>query len=110
MADDFDPAGNRLLVVGLLKGRDPQMMLEALRADDAGRLICCTPPSPRAIAAEDTAAAARKIGISDVIAIDDVARACDRALAGAESDDAVLVTGSLYTVGAARPHLRHLLG
>jgi dihydrofolate synthase/folylpolyglutamate synthase len=55
------------------------------------------------------AAAARKIGIGDVMAIDDVAKACDVAIAGAESDDAVLVTGSLYTVGAARPHLRHLL-
>jgi dihydrofolate synthase/folylpolyglutamate synthase len=109
MADDFDPAGDRILVVGLLKGRDPQMMLEALRAEEAGRLICCTPPSPRAIPAEETAAAARKIGIADVIAIDDVTKACDRALAGAQSDDAVLVTGSLYTVGAARPHLRHLL-
>jgi dihydrofolate synthase / folylpolyglutamate synthase len=109
MAEDFDPAGDRILVVGLLKGRDPQMMLEALRADEAGRVICCTPPSPRAIPAEDTAAAGRRIGIDDVVAIDDVTRACDRAIADATSDDAILVTGSLYTVGAARPHLRHLL-
>jgi dihydrofolate synthase/folylpolyglutamate synthase len=109
MADDFDPAGDRILVVGLLKGRDPEMMLGALRADEAGQLICCTPPSPRAIPAEDVAAAARRIGIDSVIAIDDVPRACDRALSGAQRDDAILVTGSLYTVGAARPHLRHLL-
>jgi dihydrofolate synthase/folylpolyglutamate synthase len=109
MADDFDPAGDRILVVGLLKGRDPEMMLGALRADEAGQLICCTPPSPRAIPAEDVAAAARRIGIESVIAIDDVTRACDRALSGAQSDDAILVTGSLYTVGAARAHLRHLL-
>ncbi|MDQ1425071.1 MAG: dihydrofolate synthase / folylpolyglutamate synthase [Acidimicrobiaceae bacterium] len=109
MADDFDPAGQRILVVGLLKGRDPQMMLEALRAEEAGRLICCTPPSARSIPAEEVAAVARRIGIADVIAIDDVAKACDVAIAGAESDDAILVTGSLYTVGAARAHLRHLL-
>ena len=42
-------------------------------------------------------------------AVDDVARACDAALQRATADDAVLVTGSLYVVGAARPHLQRVL-
>ena len=109
MAEDFDPVGDRILVLGLLKGRDPQLMLEALRADEAARVICCTPPSPRAIPAAETAAAARRIGVGEVAAIDDVVAACNRALSGASANDAILVTGSLYTVGAARPHLRHVL-
>jgi folylpolyglutamate synthase/dihydropteroate synthase len=38
-----------------------------------------------------------------------VERGCDRALADAAAEDAVLVAGSLYVVGAARTHLRTVL-
>jgi folylpolyglutamate synthase/dihydropteroate synthase len=37
--------------------------------------------------------------------VPDVGRAVDRALSRAGEGDAVLVTGSLYVVGAARTHL-----
>jgi dihydrofolate synthase/folylpolyglutamate synthase len=109
LAEDFDPAGDRHLVVGMLRSRDPVEMLEALRADEFASVVCCTPPTPRALPAADLAAAARRLGCDRVRAVDDVARACDVALAGAGGDDAVLVTGSLYVVGAARPHLRTVL-
>jgi len=105
--DDFDPVGRRILVVGLLRGRDPADMLGALRADAAAIVVCCTPPSPRAVPAEETAAAARAIGAPEVIVEPDVVRACERAVSQAQADDAVLVTGSLYVVGAARPYLLH---
>ena len=36
-------------------------------------------------------------------------QAIDRALAIAEGDDAVLITGSLYIVGGARPYLHKVL-
>jgi dihydrofolate synthase/folylpolyglutamate synthase len=103
--EDFAPAGRRILVAGFL--RDPTEMLEALRADEFALVVCCTPPSPRGVPAETTAAAAAALGVDEVVVEPDVARACDRALAVAGPDDAVLVTGSLYVVGAARPHLRH---
>ena len=62
-------------------------------------------PSPRAVPADDVGAAAKRLG-ANVIVEPDVARAVDRALAQAGEDDAVLVTGSLYVVGAApRAHL-----
>ena len=109
MAEDFAPAGALILVVGFLRGRDPGEMLGALRADEAAWVICCTPASPRGIPAEDTAAAARALGCDDVLAIPDVGRACDAALERATADDAVLVTGSLYVVGEARPHLHQVL-
>jgi dihydrofolate synthase/folylpolyglutamate synthase len=109
LADDFSPAGELLLVCGFLRGRDPGVMLSALRADEAAVVVCCTPPSPRGIPAQDTAAAARAIGCDDVLAVDDVAAACDAALGRAGADDAVLVTGSLYVVGAARSHLIDVL-
>jgi dihydrofolate synthase/folylpolyglutamate synthase len=103
--DDFDPIGRRILVVGFLRGRDPADMLGALRADAAAIVICCTPPSPRAVPAEETAAAARALEVDEVIVEPDVARACEVALRHAQADDAVLVTGSLYVVGEARPFL-----
>ena len=37
---------------------------------------------------------------------DTVEQACQRAMEGADGDDAILVTGSLYTAGAARPILQ----
>ena len=54
-------------------------------------------------------AAARGIGCDDVIECDTVVEACDRAIRRAKVDDAVLVTGSLYVVGAARPHLKRVI-
>src|SRR5262249_42231135 len=101
--EDFDPAGRKILVAGFL--RDPRAMLEALRADEIDAVICCTPDSPRAVRAADSAAAARALGCDDVSYSDSVVDACDAALARAEADDLVLVTGSLYVVGTARPHL-----
>ena len=102
---DFDPVGARRLVVGTLRSRDPHALLSALRADEFDQVICCTAPSPRGLPAEDLAAVARSMGCDDVVVRETVAAACDRALVDAGSDDAILVTGSLYVVGEARGHL-----
>ncbi|MFM7536670.1 MAG: bifunctional folylpolyglutamate synthase/dihydrofolate synthase [Acidimicrobiales bacterium] len=109
LAEDFDPAGEKHLVVGMLRSRDPVEMLEALRAEEFASVVCCTPPSPRALPAADLADAARRLGLESVEARDDVAAACDVALRRAGPDDAVLVAGSLYVVAAARQHLRVVL-
>ena len=50
-----------------------------------------------------------QMGCTNVSSADSVERACDMALADAGSDDAILVAGSLYVVGAARTHLRRVL-
>jgi dihydrofolate synthase/folylpolyglutamate synthase len=107
--DDFDPAGRRILVVGCLKGRDPRDMLSALRADEFDLVITCTAPSSRGLPAGELTAAARSLGCDEVIELADLSRAIDRALAAADVDDAVLITGSLYVVGSARPYLRKVL-
>ena len=107
--EDFAPAGRKVLVAGFLRGRDPRGLLDALRADEFDAVVCCTPPSPRAVAAEATAAAARALGVDEVLVVADVARACDQAISAAGPDDAVLVTGSLYVAGAARHHLSRRL-
>jgi len=101
--DDFNPEGRRLLVVGTL--RDPAEMLGALRADEFDLVFACTAPSPRGVPAAEVAAAARELGCDDVATFDSVEAACLRAMEYADGDDAVLVTGSLYTAGAARSTL-----
>jgi dihydrofolate synthase/folylpolyglutamate synthase len=107
--DDFSPEGKRILVVGALKGRDPQMLLSALRADEFDAVICCTAPTPRGIGANDLASAAKQIGCEQVVVCETVESACDKALNIAREEDAVLVAGSLYVVGSARTFLRRKL-
>ena len=106
---DFDPVGSRRLVVGTLRSRDPLALLSALRADEFDQVICCTAPSPRGLSAESLAEVARNMGCDDVVVRESVGEACNRALSDAGSDDAILVTGSLYVVGEARGHLLRVL-
>jgi dihydrofolate synthase/folylpolyglutamate synthase len=107
--EDFDPAGMRYLVVGCLQGRNPLEMLSALRADEFDVVLTCTAPSPRGLLASELTAAATALGCDEVIECTTVEQACARAVHLAGADDAILVTGSLYVVGAARPALRELL-
>jgi dihydrofolate synthase/folylpolyglutamate synthase len=99
--EDFSVDGDRLIVVGALAPRDPVQLLDALEVDRAAVVIATTAPSPRAVPAEEVAAAAEQLG-APVVVEPDVMRAVDRALAQAGPDDAVLITGSLYVVGQAR--------
>ena len=64
-------------------------------------VVCCTPDSPRALPAADLAAQVEALGGTAVV-VPDVGEALQRALESAAAEDAVMVTGSLYTVGAAR--------
>ena len=106
---DFDPVGSRRLVVGMLQSRDPMQLLAALHADEFDQVVCCTAPSPRGMPARALLEAAIELGCDDVVAIDDVGDACNRALLNASADDAILITGSLYVVGAARSHVLRVL-
>ena len=103
--EDFHPDGQRILIVGCLRGRNPADMLEALRADEYDIVYCCTAPSPRAIPAAEIAVAARALGCDDVREAPTVTAACERALNAAGVDDAIVATGSLYVVGEARPFM-----
>jgi dihydrofolate synthase/folylpolyglutamate synthase len=107
--DDFSPEGRRLLVVGCLRGREVDEMLSALRADEFDVVYTCTAPSPRGVPAVELTRAARAMGCDEVVECATIDEACAKALAGAAAEDAVLVTGSLYVVGGARPVLRRLI-
>jgi dihydrofolate synthase/folylpolyglutamate synthase len=102
--EDFEVTGKTIYVVGLLGGRDPEAILDALGARHADLLIATTPPSPRALPAESLAKVARDLGTpTEVVA--DVADAIERARAVAADEDVIVITGSLYTAGAARDAL-----
>jgi dihydrofolate synthase/folylpolyglutamate synthase len=103
--DDFRVEGERFLVVGLNRGRDPAVMLEALGVQLARGVIATAPDWPRAMDPHELAAAARGLG-ADVEVVPKVADAVRRARALAAPEDLIFVTGSLYTVGEARQALR----
>jgi dihydrofolate synthase/folylpolyglutamate synthase len=102
--EGFDQVASRLLVVGMLQGREPVEMLRALEAGRTRLVVACPPPSPRALPTGEVAAAARSLGV-EVTEAPTVAAAVRLALEEAAPDDLVLVTGSLYVAGAARTAL-----
>ncbi|MGH9150081.1 MAG: bifunctional folylpolyglutamate synthase/dihydrofolate synthase [Acidimicrobiales bacterium] len=101
LLDDFAGSAGLILVVGMLRPHDPAEMLGALDAGRARLVVACPPPSPRAVPPAEIAAAAAAMGVAAETA-PSVAEALDLALAEARPDEAVVGTGSLYTVGAAR--------
>ncbi|MDQ1395409.1 MAG: dihydrofolate synthase / folylpolyglutamate synthase [Acidimicrobiaceae bacterium] len=104
LASEFEAVASRILVVGMLRGRDPTEMLEALDVRRARLVIACPPPSPRALPAEEVAAAAEALGVPAETA-PTAAAAVGRALWVAKPEDLVFVVGSLYLAGAARSAL-----
>jgi dihydrofolate synthase/folylpolyglutamate synthase len=97
----FGGLAGRILVVGVLQGRDPAEMLTALDAGRARLVVACPPPSPRALPPAELAAAAVGLGVA-AEAVGSVDAALARAREAAEPTELVLVTGSLYVVGTAR--------
>ena len=102
---DFSTQGRKILVTGALVSRNPEDLLLALRAIDFDVVITCMPPTPRGLAAQEMATVAQNIGCNDVRVADSVKEACEMALRVAQTDDAVLISGSLYIVSAARVYL-----
>jgi dihydrofolate synthase / folylpolyglutamate synthase len=108
LAEEF-PESERTLVIGLLREKEPHEMLEALEPKHVARLLCCRPPSPRALNPAEVAAAGADLGIDPerIETYDTVDDAVSRARAVTGDDAQIVVTGSLYTVGAARHALVH---
>ncbi len=94
----------RTVLMGLLKEKDPTEMLAAFGLDGTRRLVLCRPPSPRALDPEIVAQAAVAMGFdADAIdVVDDVRSAVGTAMLETPDDGQLVITGSLYVVGAAR--------
>jgi dihydrofolate synthase/folylpolyglutamate synthase len=110
LAEEFDVAGTRRWVLGVLAGRDLGEMVDAFGIRPGDQVVATTPPTPRGVPAADLAAVVSSRGVA-VEAVDDVGEAVGiawQAAQAADVTDLVMVTGSLYTVGAARTACRHL--
>ena len=83
-------------------------MLAALGVDELdGRTLgsaCCRPPSPGRSDPAFVAKAAIELGVPEdrIEVVDTVAEAVSTALLATPDDGQIVVTGSLYVVGAAR--------
>lgn len=96
----YFPNARRIMLVGVLADKDYKNMLKILNFK-ADEYVCITPPSPRALPAEELAKELRRFGkpVTVCAAIEDgVAAATDAA--GAQ--DLVCAVGSLYSVGRIR--------
>jgi dihydrofolate synthase/folylpolyglutamate synthase len=102
--EEFMVDGQRVFVVGMLEPHDPIDMLRALQVDKARLVVACQPDSPRAVPASAVADAAKSLGVPAVV-VEDPQAAAQEAIASAGEDDLVVVTGSLYVVGATRTTL-----
>jgi dihydrofolate synthase/folylpolyglutamate synthase len=90
----------RTMVVACLRDKDVRGILAGL-APAIGRLILTTNSSPRAAPVERLSKEAEALGLVAEVQ-PDVPSALRRAIDGAGESEAVVVTGSLYTVGEAR--------
>lgn len=104
---EFARLGSWVLVVGMLTGKDPEEMLEAIGAADFDAVIVTQPNWSRAIPATEIAAAADAMGITTEV-VPDAVDALARARAVTADDDLVLVTGSMYVVGEVRAAARSI--
>jgi len=118
LSDEFSVSGRRRWVLGLLAGRDIDLMLdgfglvEGLDTDD--EVVVCYAGPTRGASTDEVAARVAARGIP-VEVIPDVPTAVLHAWeaaavteAAGNVSDAVLVTGSLKTTGLARPAIRKL--
>jgi len=93
--------GNRVLVIGVLSGRDHGEFLEALGVDDHTVIICTQPDNPRALPAAELAAAVPP-STATVVVEPSLARAGQIAALAAGNDGQVVVTGSMYVLDPLR--------
>ncbi len=109
VSEEFTVAGDTTLVVGMLRRSDLSDVLAALVEVGPRRVVCTRPDSPRAAEPDELRRVLRGLrpGL-EVVVVDDVGEAVDAAVRAAFDDDAVLIAGSLYTVGAARTACRRL--
>jgi dihydrofolate synthase/folylpolyglutamate synthase len=98
---EFARNDDTVALIGMLQGRDPSAMLEALLPAGVRTVVACTAPSPRALPAASIAEAARALGLQ-ALAADTVMDGLTLARARLSTTGTLIVTGSLYVVADAR--------
>jgi dihydrofolate synthase / folylpolyglutamate synthase len=101
LVEEFPSNGPSVAVVGMLAGRDPSAILQALASAGVTTIVACDAPSPRALPAEQIAEAARASGL-EALAVDSAVEALSLASSRVPPTGRLIVTGSLYVVAEAR--------
>ena len=106
---EFATAGSRIVVFGVLTGRDPDALVAAVERLRPDLVICTTADADdRGLPASHLAAACARAGVAHEAQPDPV-RAVGRALSIAQEEDLVVVTGSFRLVAPARAAVRTLM-
>ena len=106
LAETFAANKRHIIVLGLLKGREPSEIISALMASgEIALIVAVAPPTQRALDPELITAAARGLGI-DAVTAPSVARAIELAEDAADDHSLIAITGSLYLVADARARLQ----
>lgn len=100
---DYLSCRKAFLIVGVSAGKDVESLAREL-APLAGRVLAVQADHPRALAADEIAAAFARLGV-DAEAGGSVAEALDRALAATPDEGVICLTGSLFAVAEGRAHL-----
>ncbi|MFZ1433379.1 MAG: Mur ligase family protein [Candidatus Microthrix parvicella] len=108
LSTEFDVVGSRMAVVGLLVGRDPRLIAEALVQARLDSVILTSPPSPRAADLADVVAAFTAAGLS-VESVVDPETALARAMRHTEEEDLLVVAGSMTLLPLARDVIEAIL-
>ena len=96
----YFPGKKLYFVMGMFKDKDYDQVI-GMTAPLAQHIITVeTPNNPRALPAEELAAAVAKVNPS-VEAADSIAQAVEKALAMAKKEDAIIIFGSLSFLGEA---------
>jgi dihydrofolate synthase/folylpolyglutamate synthase len=100
--EEFAAIGTRTVVLGLLAGRDPDQAVESVATLRPDLVLCTTAdPDDRGLPAAELAAACERAGLAhEAVATPEEAVA--RAIAIAQEEDMVVVTGSFRLIDPAR--------
>ncbi|MFM7068207.1 MAG: bifunctional folylpolyglutamate synthase/dihydrofolate synthase [Actinomycetes bacterium] len=104
---EFTAAGSRVVVLGMLAGRDPVAACGAVASMRPDLVVCTSVDGDRGLPAATLAAAATEAGLP-VEVEPDPARAVERVLRHADAEDVVVVTGSFRLLSVARAVARRL--
>jgi dihydrofolate synthase / folylpolyglutamate synthase len=105
MSQEFPTISTWTLVMGVRGDRDPEPMIRSL-GEGIVRVVVCAPDDPQALGTDVIAiAAARVVGDDNVSVADTVADAVKAAIEGADKQEGIVITGSLYVAGEARTAL-----
>jgi len=104
LMEGFVTDGPTVLVLGCNRPRDPADLLESLLESGPALVVATAADWAKAVPASEVAAVARELG-AEVVTVEGVASAIERAVGEAGGTGTVLITGSLYVVGEARSHL-----